>query len=256
MAHAVPQGARQILLHQSRDRAALLIDFYQNAAAANINLPAIYPEMNGFAINPDEWFCHFFGYKKARDIWDLDWLSRWEAESDGYLVLHGLEPVQKVYAKYFRDEEHPLAFEPAEEIATRLVTAHFMQLVSAAHKKAKRPCAGLRVLPVLATAHDWDTVHQDTVKKTLVRNRHSDRDLTAALRGTGASDSVLAEVQTGGGFAAEWVFHELAVTHWAQIEPHLLARRQQFRRLRIAVLDLVQELSHLLDMIRVQIVVG
>ena len=147
-------------LHQSSDLANVLIEFCQNAVAAKIKLAAVYLEMNGFTINPVEWHCHLFGYERAGDIWDLDWLSAWDAESDGAFVLDGMESLQKVYAQYFLKREKHLALELAEEIADHLVTSRFMELVAEAHKKAKRRFAGLRGLPVLATAHDWDTVHK------------------------------------------------------------------------------------------------
>src|SRR5581483_6824604 len=68
--------------------------------------------------------------------------------------------------------------------------------------------------------------------------------------------SVLAEVEARGGVAPEWVLDELAVAHRAQVESQLLARRQQFRRGCVPVLDLAEQLGHLLDVIGVQVVVG
>ena len=116
--------------------------------------------MNGFTINPDEWHCHLFEYKKAGDIWELDWLSDWHAESDERFVLRGMESVQKAFAVHFVDDSLSLGVRLAKEVAEHLVTARFMQLLAASHKTAKRRCPALKGLLVLATAHDWDTVHQ------------------------------------------------------------------------------------------------
>jgi hypothetical protein len=147
-------------LHQADELAVWLIDFCQKAFATKLKLAAIYLEMNGFTINPKQWHCNLFGYKKAGDIWDLDWLSAWDAERAECFVLRGMETVQATFAKLFLDGKQPLAVKIAEELAVHLVTARFMQLVAAAHKIAKRRYPGLKGLPVLATAHDWDTVHK------------------------------------------------------------------------------------------------
>jgi hypothetical protein len=147
-------------LQQTGDLAEWLIEFHQQVVAAKLKLAAIYLEMNGFAVNPKQWHCDVFGYKKAGDIWELDWLSKWDVEREECFILRGMESLQKVYAEQFFDDKQPLGVKMAEEIARHLVTARFMELVAAAHKTAKRRSPALKGLPVLATAHDWDTVHQ------------------------------------------------------------------------------------------------
>ena len=88
-------------LRQTDDLAAWLIDFHQKAVVAKLKLAAIYLEMNGFTINPKQWHCNLFGYKKAGNIWELDWLTEWDAEREECFVLRGMEPVQKAFAKLF-----------------------------------------------------------------------------------------------------------------------------------------------------------
>lgn len=148
------------LLNQTEDLARWIADFSRKADAASVGLAALYLEMNGFAINPDEWHCHLFGYKTAGDVWDLDWLSSWDAENSDCFVLRGMEEVQQAFADLHWAEEQPLGVQLAGEITEHLVTARFMQLVAAAHEHAKARFRGLDGMPVLATAHDWDTVHQ------------------------------------------------------------------------------------------------
>jgi hypothetical protein len=117
--------------------------------------------MNGFTNNTDEWRCHLFGYKRAGDIWDLGWLSSWDAEPNPHrcFVLEGMESLQEAFAELFVDDRQP-SVKLAGEITQYLVTARFMQLVAAAHKTARRRYPGLKNLPVLATAHDWYIVHR------------------------------------------------------------------------------------------------
>ena len=89
----------------------------------------------------------------------MDWLSRWDAEHRDRFVLTGMEDVQQAYADLAR-EDPPLGVRLAREGTDHLGTARFRQLFAAAHEAAKARFAGLDAMPVLATAHDWDTVHQ------------------------------------------------------------------------------------------------
>ncbi len=147
-------------LNQAEDLAEWIADFSRKADAASIGLAALYLEMNGFTINPDEWHCHLFGYKTAGDVWDLDWLSSWDAENRGCFVLRGMENVQQAFANLYGVEDQPLGVRLAEEVTEHLVTVRFMQLVAAAHELAKAKFSGLDGMPVIATVHDWDTAHQ------------------------------------------------------------------------------------------------
>lgn len=149
-------------LDQAEDLAEWIADFSRKADAANVGLAALYLEMNGFTINPDEWHCHLFGYKTAGDVWDLEWLSSWDAENRGRFVLRGMEDVQQAFSDLHTAKEQSLGTQLAEEVTEHLVTARFMQVVAAAHERAKANFRGLDGMPVLATAHDWDTVHQTT----------------------------------------------------------------------------------------------
>lgn len=147
-------------LHQADELANWIVDFHKKALATKLKPAACYLEMNGFTINPGQWHCNLFGYKTAGNIWDLEWLSEWDSEREDCFVLRGMEPVQKAFAELFLDEKQPLGVKLAGEVAEHLVTARFMELVAAAHKVAKSRYAGIKGFPVLATAHDWDTVHQ------------------------------------------------------------------------------------------------
>jgi hypothetical protein len=137
-----------------------LIAFHKKAMSQRKKIVAMYFEMNGFTINPDRWFFSGFAYTNAGDVWDLDWLAYWDAETDDDFTLDGMEPVQAAFASLHSDAKRPLSVLLAEEVAEHLVTARFMELIAAAHKAAKRRYDGLKGLPVLATAHDWDRVHR------------------------------------------------------------------------------------------------
>ena len=117
--HAV---LRKTFLHK-REIAEWIAEFARKADAAKVGLKAMYLEMNGFTINPDEWHCNLFGYKTVGDIWDLDWLSGWDAEQRDRFVLTGMEDVQQAYADLFAGKDQPLGVRLAEEVTDHLVTA-------------------------------------------------------------------------------------------------------------------------------------
>jgi hypothetical protein len=147
-------------LHQTDAAGSYLIDFHR-MANKQITVAAMYFEMNGFTINPDRWYFDGFAYETAGDIWELEWLAHWDADTDNeQFTLTGMESVQEAFANCYCDEDQPLSVKMAEELADHLVNARFMQLIGAAHAAAKRRYRALDGLPVLATAPDWDTVHR------------------------------------------------------------------------------------------------
>jgi hypothetical protein len=83
-------------LHQTDAAAKYLTDFHRNASK-KISVAAMYFEMNGFTINPDRWYFDGFAYETAGDIWELEWLAHWDADTDNeQFTLTGLESVQEL----------------------------------------------------------------------------------------------------------------------------------------------------------------
>jgi hypothetical protein len=91
----------------------------------------------------------------------LEWLAHWDVDTDNdQFTLTGLESVQEAFANCYCAEDQPLSVKMAAELADHLVNARFMELIAAGHGAAKRKSKSLDGLPVLATAHDWDTVRR------------------------------------------------------------------------------------------------
>lgn len=147
-------------LHHVEDAANMLVAFYRGTSSRG-PLKAVYFEMNGFTINPNRWHFSGFGYRKGGDIWDLtwntEWLSPWDEETSDF-TLTGMEPVQDAFKHLFGDEKQPLGTKLAAEVAEHLVVARFNELIVAVHQEAKDWCPDLDGVPVLSTAHDWDTL--------------------------------------------------------------------------------------------------
>src|SRR5262245_5542049 len=85
------------LLHQ----VTLLVDFFSAFYARvkeNLDVKAIYAEMNGFTINWDLWFLDLFAYDLAGETADTDWLADWEEgnSTKERFPLTGYEELQAV----------------------------------------------------------------------------------------------------------------------------------------------------------------
>lgn len=147
-------------LHHVDDVTDYLERFIRSAPADG-PFAAVYCEINGFAINPDQWYFIAFGFLTAGEMKcrDWDWLASWDAESRPAFVLTGMEKVQDAFANYYRRKTRPLYVEIAAELAEHLVTARFMELIAAAHSKLRDRSADGKLIPFLSTAHDWDDIH-------------------------------------------------------------------------------------------------
>ena len=137
---------------------ALYLASYHEKASAQTHVKALYFEMNDFTINTDLWFFSGFGYEKAGDLRDLNWLSDWDHEGEDEFTLSGMEPVQEAFARLYGNQGQPLAVRLAGELAEHLVTARYMEVIADAHERAKRLRPELRGVRVFAAAHDWDDV--------------------------------------------------------------------------------------------------
>lgn len=121
------------------------------------SIQSVYLEMNGFDINYGLWFFSPFGYESYEaDPDDLVWLSDWQSDDSLEIMpLTGLEVVQADYSWYHEErDKSDHSYTHAYDIATLLVMAKFVALIQAALS------SGLLVksIPVIATAHEFDTV--------------------------------------------------------------------------------------------------
>lgn len=150
---------------QSEDLAQWLIRFYKGQTAPSKTV-ALYVEMNGFAINTDEWHCDVFGYKSCGDLADTSWLGNWHSDSDEAFELKGMEPVQQAFEAYrsiYESNKKPsVEAKFAMCLAKYLVVAHFLELVGAASAIVRADCAEMRSIKMFSTVHEWDVVWSDS----------------------------------------------------------------------------------------------
>lgn len=119
------------------------------------DIKAVYLEMNGFDINPDRWYFDFFGYEVYEaDPDDLEWLCDGQSSDWLQVTLTGLESVQLDFKWYHANEMWKDAkLEKAYEPAMLLVMCKYVTLIQSALAAGGRS----KSIPVLATAHDFDT---------------------------------------------------------------------------------------------------
>jgi hypothetical protein len=132
------------------------INDFIDACRKEFDIKAVYLEMNGFDVNPNRWFFDFFGYTQYEaDPDDLEWLCEWQSSYWPGVTLTGLESVQSDFKRYHANSmwKDPL-LKNAAEAATLLVMCKFVSLIGTALTAGRR----VKRIPVLATAHDFDTV--------------------------------------------------------------------------------------------------
>ncbi|HTJ48852.1 MAG TPA: hypothetical protein VL443_05295 [Cyclobacteriaceae bacterium] len=129
------------------------IDKFYKRVSGNIEVKAMYCEMNGFTINPDLWFADLFAYDEYHGLSDLDWLGDWQGENATFrdsFIISGLDDLQKEYEK---GGERNL-------LCDFLIILRFQELFKNALEKAQQENSPWANIPILVTAHDWEFIYQ------------------------------------------------------------------------------------------------
>jgi hypothetical protein len=130
--------------------------FFDEYAAREPGLAAIYCEMNGFTINPDQWWCDGFGFTEHGGTDDFAWLGDFgSCASDAggqVLLITGLEPVQAAFAARMSDAAMRRDEDPDTlNLVETLVVVKFQKMLQRALPLMKNlKC------PLLASAHEYN----------------------------------------------------------------------------------------------------
>jgi hypothetical protein len=129
-------------------------NFFDDYAAREPGLGAIYSELNGFTINTDLWFCDAFGFEEHGGTDDFNWLGDFKScgsdDGKGCLVITGLEPLQELYASKLAGTVEKQDFEVLI-LVEALVVVKFQRLLQRSMPLMKRVKC-----PLLASAHDFN----------------------------------------------------------------------------------------------------
>lgn len=151
------------LLHQTDKLVDFFSDFY-DTVNVNLDIKAIYAEMNGFTINCDLWFLDLFAFDKVGGTDDTDWLADWEEGNStiNSFALTGYEELQATYQDYMDNEKYKDSkIKAASDVAELLIVLRLQELVKSATDTAKNKNLPWATIPVFASAHDYyDTVYR------------------------------------------------------------------------------------------------
>lgn len=156
-----PSGFQQVigkdLLHLQQPLTVFLNHFYTAMEQEEeLDVKAIYVEMNSFTTQYDRWFIHLLAYESVARRDNLDWLTDFAGESEKSLTVTGYEALQEANKQYmqsegYRDDQQRQACELQEY----LVILRFQELVkhTVAANKGKAPWADV---PMFIGAHDFE----------------------------------------------------------------------------------------------------
>ncbi|PSL29151.1 hypothetical protein CLV42_107298 [Chitinophaga ginsengisoli] len=121
-----------------------------------LDIKALYLEMNSFTIQYDQWFLHLLAYESPVNRSTLDWLADFSGESPKTLTVTGYEALQEANKKYmetegYRNDQLRQACEFQEYLVILRVQELVIQTIN--DNKGKAPWAEI---PVFVGAHDYE----------------------------------------------------------------------------------------------------
>jgi len=151
------------LLSQSEAVIDWITKFYQRVSQ-QIQVRALYVELNAFDVNTDEWYLDGFAYEELGTIEDVDWLANWRTETATQepLLLTGLEPLQEAFEAYSQEDNAPEVIVQAHDVAEVLVILRVQTLVEYVHQAAKGRGLAWGAIPLLVTAHEYEIIYQSS----------------------------------------------------------------------------------------------
>lgn len=121
-----------------------------------LEVKALYLEMNSFTTQYDQWFLHLLAYESVANRDNPDWLADFAGESPKTLTITGFEPLQEANKQYmqtegYRNDQLRQACELHEYLVILRVQELVLQTIN--DNKGKAAWAGI---PVLVGAHDYE----------------------------------------------------------------------------------------------------
>lgn len=137
------------------------LELFYKSAKEQIDVKALYAEMNGFTINYDLWFVDLFAFAELRGFDDFDWLADYDVPSEDGMVISGLEELQEAYRDYLEnDKGSDEALTEAFEVCELIIILRLQDLFKEARKIAVNQKANWTNVPLLVTAHDSELLYE------------------------------------------------------------------------------------------------
>ncbi|PKL86167.1 MAG: hypothetical protein CVV22_04560 [Ignavibacteriae bacterium HGW-Ignavibacteriae-1] len=148
------------LKHLAEPLTNFLTEFYQ-LAEKEIEVKAIYSEMNGFTINTDLWFIDLFAFTELGTLDDLDWLSDFEISAEESMVISGFEDLQSVYENIEGNEVMTNRdLNNAYEVCELIIILRLQELFQESLKIAIKNDLTWKNIPLFVTAHDSELIYE------------------------------------------------------------------------------------------------
>jgi hypothetical protein len=145
------------LLHLQPVLVKFLNDYYESVEAdEQLDIKAIYVEMNSFSTQYDRWFIELFSYDSQHSKDNLDWLKDFSGESEKSMTITGYESLQEANQRYMQSEGYrDNDIRQACELHEHLVILRLQELVKQTIAANKGKAAWASV-PVFVSAHDFE----------------------------------------------------------------------------------------------------
>lgn len=148
------------LLHITDELNDYLENFY-NQYKKQIDIKALYSEMNGFTINYDLWFITLMAFEKCENLDDLDWLADYEIFFESAMTITGLEDLQAAYKHHVESEEYlDDDKDTIAEICSLLIILRLQELFKETQKIAFTNNLNWPKTSTFVTAHDSEMVYR------------------------------------------------------------------------------------------------
>lgn len=145
------------LLHLQPALTSFLNYFYEDMTVKEeLEIKAMYVEMNSFTTQYQRWFLHVLAYESLHSRDNLDWLADFSGESEKSLTITGYEALQEANEKYMQSEGYrDDRLREACELHEYLVILRVQELVRHTVMANKGKSAWAEV-PVFVSAHDYE----------------------------------------------------------------------------------------------------
>jgi len=140
-----------------------ITNFYKQAVK-EMEVKAMYSEMNGFTINYDLWFLDLFAFKSCGELDDIDWLADYDFSTGKSMVLSGMEDIQFVYEDYMKNEKwSDEKLENAMEICEIIIVLRLQELFMNSIDSATQKKLEWSKTPIFVTAHDYEILYSSNI---------------------------------------------------------------------------------------------
>jgi hypothetical protein len=148
------------LVGQADDLASWVENFHNLATKEN-KVEALYFEINEFDVNTEYWYIDSFAFSSdgGLDLNDMEWLCDFDTDSqtetETVFKIESYESLQEAFEKIALKTDD---LQNARDWCEQIIIVRFMELMTAAYRKAKDLNLNWGKIPIYFTEHSYDFV--------------------------------------------------------------------------------------------------